>query len=218
MIINKPGKNSMKKDISFEESVQILQNCLNCAHCHAFDDFLEQYDLLIKDVINRVFTRLQIKDRDEILKDAYQEFCEEIIKKEKKVLAVFDPDRNTKISTYLFQIAMFSTIDFLKKQKKVRINEALCDKIFDFIKINRNLIQTIDEELIEKHFMKCLERLPTTEKLVFKLSFVENKSDDDIQAILSKTKSSIHTAKHRATEKMKECMRNTLELLFHVQI
>ncbi|SNR71388.1 RNA polymerase sigma factor [Lutibacter flavus] len=135
---------------------------------------------------------LVYSSNEEDQKDLYQEIVYQLWKS-------FDSFRgNSKISTWLYRIALNTSITYLKKEKRngnrVSLNSVLSNKI--------DQLDTIMEERIKVLYAQ-IKKLNTIEKGVI-LLYLEGKNYQEIGVITGFTVSNVGTRLNRIKQKLKE--------------
>ena len=135
---------------------------------------------------------LVYSSNEEDQKDLYQEIVYQLWKS-------FDSFRgDSKISTWLYRIALNTSITYLKKEKRngnrVSLNSVLLNKM--------DQIDTIMEERIKVLYAQ-IKKLNTIEKGVV-LLYLEGKNYEEIGMITGFTSSNVGTRLNRIKQKLKE--------------
>ena len=135
---------------------------------------------------------LVYSSNEEDQKDLYQEIVYQLWKS-------FDSFRgNSKISTWLYRIALNTSITYLKKEKRngnrVSLNSVLSNKI--------DQLDTIMEERIKVLYAQ-IKKLNTIEKGVI-LLYLEGENYQEIGVITGFTVSNVGTRLNRIKQKLKE--------------
>jgi len=157
----------------------------------------QEFIELIKEnegIIFKVTLVYSFKEEDQ--KDLYQEIVYQLWKS-------FDSFRgDSKISTWMYRIALNTSITYLKKEKKKGNNVPIDDVLLHRIEH----IDTLMEERI-KILHHHIKELNTIEKGLI-LLYLEGKSYDEIGSIIGFTASNVGTRLNRIKQKLKTKISN----------
>ncbi len=112
--------------------------------------------------------------------------------------------KNARLSTWLYRIAINESIDFVRRQKNQKMlstddqlgiaNQLLADKYFDG-----------DET--QALLQEAITQLPDVQRLVFNMRYFDNKKYSEISEILHTTEGALKASYHIAVKKISEFFR-----------
>jgi RNA polymerase sigma-70 factor (ECF subfamily) len=118
------------------------------------------------------------------------------------------------VKTYLYQAVHNQSINEINKSKanKFSMSKPLTHEAWQIIEenyeVNSFLIEKIEAEDTEKAINQIILELPNQCREIFKLSRVENKSNDEIALLMNISVSTVKTQIFRALEKIKAGLKN----------
>lgn len=169
-----------------------VQNLVKNAKRGDSQAFGELYDLYASKVFNFIFSRVRNKA-------VAEDILQTVFLKAWNSLAKYTPSPNAKFSTWLFQIANFTVIDYWRTKKD----------ILDLDKLE-NLTQfAVDPKLYENYnfLWAALDELPQDYSTVVYLRFIQDLSIKETAEIMNKTQIGVRVAQHRAIKSLRSILR-----------
>ncbi len=84
----------------------------------AWNEFTVRYGRVIQRCISRVLSRFGGVTTDEDCREVYSILCLQLLKGDKRKLRSFDPERGTRLSTWLGMLATHAAYDFLRTRRR----------------------------------------------------------------------------------------------------
>ena len=142
----------------------------------------------------RTFSRMDAEDlTQDVFEQAYR-----------KMNTLQDPQR---FRAWLYSIAVNRCNDFLRKRKYLALLQMRAAQEHDFADSNSDMNNGNNDRIEKKRFWKqvksMLQKLSAMERQVFTLRFMDNRSINEISAILDKNESTTKTHLYRALNKVK---------------
>ncbi len=106
----------------------------------------------------------------------------------------------SKLSTWLYRIAMNETLTFLTRQQQhqqISIDE-----------VDSNLLNTLESDIyfdgneLQRHFQRALQTLPPKQRQVFNLRYFDDMKYEDISFLLGTTVGALKASYHHAVKKI----------------
>jgi len=168
-----------------ESQIQELVKLAKQGNTPAFEGL---YDLLSKPVYNFLFSRLRQKETAEDL-------LQTVFLKVWNNLASYTPSRKAKFSTWVFQIANYTLIDFWRTRKET-VDISGIENLMNFAE---------DPKLYEKYdyLWQALYSLPDEYQTVLELRFKQDLDVAEVAEIMDKSLVGIRVLQHRAIKALR---------------
>ena len=172
-----------------------IQNLILQAQKGDQGSFTQIYNLYFERVYKFIFFRTKLKEEAEDLTSL-------VFLKVWKNLKKYRLQKTAKFSTWLFQIARFTLIDFYRQQKpQVSLSDIKELGEVDFI----------EKEVELSEVKRCLLLLPENYQAVINLRYFEDLEYKQIAQIMGKTSIGVRVLLHRAIKKLVKIMKITYE-------
>ena len=147
------------------------------------------YDILSKPIYNFLYARLRQKEQAEDL-------LQTVFLKVWNSLDTYKPNKRAKFSTWVFQIANYTLIDFWRTRKETT-DITLVENLSDF---------ALDPKLYEEYnyLWNALKTLPDDYQTVLELRFRQDLSVAEVSVIMDKSPVGIRVLQHRALKALKQ--------------
>lgn len=169
------------------------------------------YGKLIDQFQQKVFaTCISFVPNKEDAEDIAQEVFVEVFKSIKKFKG------NSKLSTWIYRIATNKCLEFIRKKntkkrfaflQSIMGNEVPMDKTNYFTEMNHPGVLLENKEKSETLF-RAINELPDAQKIVFTLSKLDGKSNQEICEITQKSLSSVESLMFRAKKNLQGLLEN----------
>jgi RNA polymerase sigma-70 factor (ECF subfamily) len=113
----------------------------------------------------------------------------------------------SKVSTWLFGIAYFKTVDKMRKQKFVLVDN---DEFLDIVDESDDAMACLLTKERGAHVRHCLETLKLPQRSVMELAFFEDMSYGEIAKVVDCPENTVKTRVFHAKQAMKNCLSNRL--------
>lgn len=114
----------------------------------------------------------------------------------------------SKVSTWLFGIAYFKTVDRLRKKKPMLIDE---DNFPEIVDESPDAMACLLSDERGAHVKHCLETLKAPHRAVMELSFFEDLPYHEIANIVDCPENTVKTRMFHAKQAMKHCLQGRME-------
>jgi RNA polymerase sigma-70 factor (ECF subfamily) len=153
------------------------------------ESFGHIYDVLSKPVFNFLFARLAHRQQAEDL-------LQTVFLKVWHNLETYKPNKRAKFSTWVFQIANYTLIDYWRTRKDT-VDLATVENLSDFAQ---------DPKLYEKYdyLWEALKHLPEEYRTVLDLRFRHERTVSETAQIMNKSQVGIRVLQHRAIKALRE--------------
>lgn len=153
------------------------------------DSFGKIYDELARPIYNFLFARVRQK---QITEDLVQT----VFLKAWHNIASYKPSRKAKFSTWLYQIANYTLIDYWRTKKDTVDIDAVSN-LSDFAK---------DPKLYEKYdyLLNAMSELPAEYQTVLELRFRQDLNVAEVAEIMNKSQVGVRVLQHRAVKALRE--------------
>jgi RNA polymerase sigma factor (sigma-70 family) len=159
----------------------------------AFDAIVSLYQRRIYSIIRKMV--ISHEDADDLLQEVFI-----------KVWDNLDSFRgDSKLFTWLYRIATNESLNFLRKQKRLRffssdIHEALIEML--------PTEMSADADEIEQKLQNAILQLPDKQRLVFHLKYYEELSYEEMAEITDTTVGALKASYHHAVKKIEEFIKS----------
>ena len=113
----------------------------------------------------------------------------------------------SKVSTWLFGIAYYKTMDRLRKEKHILIDEEKFPEIADE---TPDAVACLLSEERGKHVQHCLKQLKAPHRAVMELAFFEDLAYGEIAKIVKCPENTVKTRIFHAKQAMKHCLQGRI--------
>ena len=194
------------------DDLEFVQRCAN-GDKKSWDEFIERYSRL---VYNYIHSTLALKGTNQFnpdsVNDLFQEIFLSLVKDNCKKLSSFKARNGCSLASWLRQISINSTIDYMRRHKPVlsldqenEENFSLKDIIADD-SISAKEVLT-DEEKLES-LKDCIGRLDIDEQYFLELHINQDLTLEDIKDALGISRGAADMRKSRIIDKLKECFKS----------
>jgi RNA polymerase sigma-70 factor (ECF subfamily) len=193
------------------DDLEFVQRCVK-GDKQAWDEFVEKYSSLIYNYIHSV---LKIKGRtfsQENINDIFQEILFSLVKNNFKKLSSFKSRNNCSLATWLRQVTVNSTIDYIRRIKPtISINEET-DNDFSLAEILPSNSPSAAEILTHKEKLNslkdCIDRLGAEDKYFLELHINRGLGLEGLKDFFRISRAAIDMRKSRIVERLKECFKS----------
>lgn len=188
-------------DISnFSDDKKLLAGCVK-GNKKAWDTFVERYSGLIFHAISRTLEKYPFASKDQALDDLFQHVFLSLMESRCKKLRQFR--WKCRLSTWLYTIAVRTTIDTIKKEGKAPGRGDVFSTIADEFPLPDEIVEMKEQNVV---FDKIKQGLRPREQLFLKLFYDRELSVSEIASILRITENNVYQLKSRVTLKMKKIL------------
>jgi len=191
--------------------LDLLQRCFK-QDKPAWDEFVDKYSRLIYKYIHGVL-RLKgsAQAEPETISELYQEIFLSLIEENFKKLKTFKAKNGASLATWLRQITVNRTIDYLRKYRPTKSIDEEDDEGFsllDLLSGNSALpAEKISEEEIFASLKECIGKLDKQEKYFLRLHIDKGVRLEDLKEHFGLSRAAVDMRKSRIVDKLRECFR-----------
>lgn len=187
-----------------EEYILHIINRIKSGEADAFSDLVDTY----KDFVFALCFKMtqSVEDAEEITQDTFV--------KAFKSIKTFKG--KSKFSTWLYRIAYFTTINFLRKNQVKTVSQTeLFEKGFEPVDEDESTLKNVSQEERSHYLNKALSYLKPQERAVIVLFYLEEHSIEEIAAITKLSKSNTKVKIHRTRKKLHDILNHLLKNEVH---
>lgn len=196
-------KKSKDQQVS-EEYISHIINRIKSGESDAFSDLVDTY----KDFVFALCFKMtqSIEDAEEITQDTFVKVF--------KNIKTFKGQ--SKFSTWLYRIAYFTTINFLRKNRVKTVSQTeLFETRIEPIDEDESALKNISQAERSHYINKALNFLKPQERAVIVLFYLEEHSIEEIATITKLSKSNTKVKIHRTRKKLHEILNHLLKNEIH---
>ncbi|WP_028298326.1 RNA polymerase sigma factor [Olivibacter sitiensis] len=165
---------------------------INAGNLHAFRLLVSMYERLVLRMVQKI-----VKDEDD-----QKDVCQEVFIKVYKNLKHFKQE--SKLSTWIAQIAYTTSLDFLKKTKR---KQGLTDEVSQYehqLAGESSPEKELDKKEMRTFILEMIARLPENYRLVVNLFHIDDYSYQEIATITGLSEGTIKSHLFRARKLLKD--------------
>lgn len=179
----------------------------------AWNEFVERYSSLIYNYIHSV---LKIKGRafsQENINDLFQEIFLSLAKDNFKKLGSFEARNNCSLASWLRQVTVNFTIDYIRKLKKplVSIDEETDDgfSLTDLLSSDSpSVTDVLSQEEKLTHLKDCISKLDIDDKYFLELHIHRRLDFEELKAFFKISRAALDMRKSRIIERLRACFKS----------
>lgn len=192
--------------------LEFVQRCIRQDKA-SWDDFVEKYARLIYSAIHSVAkTNGSASFSSDTAKEIYQELFVFLRKDDFHKLKTFSARNNASLATWLRQVVVNFTVDYLRKLKKPALSLEQEDEdgfslgqvIEDHALSSRQIVFNQEKAA---GLSDCISKLESQEQFFIQMHFNLGVVLGDLKDILGITRENVDTRKSRIIEKLRECFK-----------
>lgn len=167
--------------------------------------FTREYSRVAIGCIRRVLTRFSKVTGDHDVDEIYARFCFELLAQNRKKLRCFDPDRGSRLSTWVGMLATNATYDYLRRIKRDRIMDPLPEhdclaadsaSPFERAAMQQRAAQTA----------KVLEQLSDRDRQFVELYFGQGLSAEEVADEMNINIKTVYTKRHKISARLESLL------------
>jgi len=168
-----------------------------------WEEFFRRYDRLIYRCITRVTGRFSRVVTHEDVREIYSSVVVNLLRKDKRKLRRFDPERGSKLSSWLGLISVNTTYDYLRMVARQPLNGGITEA-------DERPATGLDpfEQLAVRerlgHIAVALRGFSEKDRLFVALYYLEEKPPEEIAAIMGISVKTVYTKKHKLRCRLSE--------------
>lgn len=190
--------------------LEFLQSCLK-GNKQAWAEFILRYSRLI---YNYIYSVLSVKGRSIStgqVEDIFQEIFHLLIKDNYKKLATYRGKNGCSLASWLRQVTINFTIDYLRKLKPVVSLDAQSEEGFTLADTLADISVGAKEFLVDQEKRKtlkdCIDLLDSDEQFFLELFLNQELTLDEIKEYLKLNRGAVDMRKGRILQKLQDCFK-----------
>ncbi|HTZ11567.1 MAG TPA: sigma-70 family RNA polymerase sigma factor [Candidatus Margulisiibacteriota bacterium] len=190
--------------------LDFVQSCVSHDE-QAWDEFLKKYSRLIYSYIHSVLRSKGSTLPQEQLQDIFQELVCALIKDDFRKLKSFQAKNGCSLASWLRQVTINFTIDYLRKLKTaVSLDEeneegfSLQDVLADS---SLPVSDRVNQEELSMHLAECIEALETKDKYFLQLHINQGLRLEALRGHFNLSRGAIDMYKARILERLRQCFK-----------
>ena len=192
------------------DDLEFVQGCLK-GDKQSWVEFHTRYSRLI---YNYIYSVLTVKGRSipaEQVEDIFQEIFQALIKDNCKKLATYQGKNGCSLASWLRQVTINFTIDYLRKLKPMASIDAqdedgfsLADTLKD---LSKDAIEFLNDQDKRKTLQECIALLEEAEQYFLELFLNQELSLEEIKEHLKLNRGAVDMRKGRILQKLQDCFK-----------
>ena len=191
--------------------LEFVQSCVNGDRA-ALDEFLKKYSRLI---YNYIHSTLRLKGytlAQDVIADLFQELFCLLIKDNCRKLSTFQGKNGCSLASWLRQVTINFTIDYLRKNKVLVSLDAETEEGFGLKDVIPDDVASAPELVSGKEkgagLAECIEMLDIDEKYFLELHFNQGLKLEEVRQLLNLSRGAVDMQKSRIINKLRDCFRS----------
>jgi RNA polymerase sigma factor (sigma-70 family) len=193
------------------DDLEFVQRCTS-GEKSAWDEFLNKYSRLIYSYIKNILNSQGYTLTENDIHDVFQEIICMLIKDNYRKLASFKAKNGCSLASWLRQVTVNFTIDYVRKIKPAfSIDEesddeySLKDKLCDN---SPNVTEILTKKELSNSLKECVEKLDTDDKYFLELYLNKNLKLEELRGILNISRPAVDMRKTRILNRLKKCFQD----------
>lgn len=192
------------------DDLKFVQSCLK-GDKQSWAEFISRYSRLI---YNYIYSVLSVKGRSifaEQVEDIFQEIFHSLIKDNYKKLSTFQGKNGCSLASWLRQVAINFTVDYLRKLKSVQSLDAqdedgfsLADTLKDS---SAGAVDFLNDQDKRKTLQECISLLESEEQYFLELFLNQGLNLEEIKDYLKINRGAVDMRKGRIFVKLQDCFK-----------
>jgi RNA polymerase sigma factor (sigma-70 family) len=190
--------------------LEFVQRCASHDE-QAWDEFLKKYSRLIYSYIHSVLRSKGSTLPQEQLQDIFQELICALIKDDFRRLKSFQAKNGCSLASWLRQVTINFTIDYLRKLKPAISLDEENEEGFslkDIVTDNSLPVsEKANQEELSMHLAECIEALEVKDKYFIRLHFDRGIKLEALREYFKVTRGAIDMCKARILDRLRQCFK-----------
>jgi len=193
------------------DDLGFVQKCVK-GDKRAWDEFIDKYSRLIYNYIHSVLKIKGSHFTQENINDLFQEIILSLVKDNFKKLSSFKAKNGCSLASWLRQVTVNFTIDYLRKLKALVSIDEEDGEGFSLTEILASDSPSVSDTLIQEekltHLKDCIDRLGNEDKYFLELHIQRALSLQELKDYFKLSRGAIDMRKSRIIERLRECFRS----------
>lgn len=179
----------------------------------AWDEFVDRYSRLVYNYIHSV---IKIKGAHSISQDTkndlFQEIFLSLVKDNFKKLRTFKAKNGCSLASWLRQVTVNSTIDYVRKLKSTVSIDEEDDEGFSLRDVLVSQLAPVTDTIVKEekitHLIDCIKRLDAEDKYFLELHINRGLPLEELKGHFKVSRGAIDMRKSRIVSRLKECFKS----------
>lgn len=193
------------------DDLKFIQGCLK-GDKDAWSEFISRYSRLI---YNYIYSVLSVKGRtllSEQVEDIFQEIFHSLIKDNYKKLSTFQAKNGCSLASWLRQVTINFTIDYLRKLKPAASLDAQDENGFSLGDTlegpSASAVEFLNDQDRRKTLQECVSLLEPDEQFFLELLLNQGLTLEEIKDYLKINRGAVDMRRSRIFQKLQDCFKN----------
>lgn len=194
------------------DDLEFVQRCIKGGKL-AWDEFLRQYSRLIYNYIHSI---LKIKGAhsfsQENINDLFQDIFLSLAKDNFKKLRSFQAKNECSLASWLRQVTVNCTIDYIRKIKPTVSIDEETKEGFNLKEVLADDALPVNDALSQKeritHLKDCIERLEINDQYFLELHIHQGLTLEELRGHFRISRAALYMRKSRIIDRLKECFKS----------
>jgi RNA polymerase sigma factor (sigma-70 family) len=190
------------------DDLKFIQRCVG-KDKSAWDKFVDRYSRLIYSSIHSVLKTKGANLTQENINDLFQEIFLSLIKDNFKKLKSFKARNKCSLASWLRQVAVNFTIDFLRKDRILLSIDEETNEEYSLKDILRDGSVSADDALDDSerfnHLIDCISRLDKDDKYFLELHINRDIGLEELKNLFRVSRGAIDMRKSRIVDRLRDC-------------
>lgn len=169
----------------------------------AWEEFFTRYDRLIYRCITRVTGRFAGLITQEDVREIYANVIVNLLHRDKRKLRTFDPNRGSKLGSWIGLIAINTAYDYLRTLSRQPAADSLAEAGDRPAPIDGPYEQALAREQLG-HLARTLGSFSERDRLFVSLYYVEERDPEEVAEIMGISVKTVYTKKHKLRSRLSE--------------
>lgn len=193
------------------DDLEFVHSCVN-GNKQSWDTFVDKYSRLIYAYIYSILKLRSLSIARENIDDLFQEIFLSLVKDNFKKLRSFKAKNGCSLASWLRQVVINFTIDYLRKIKPTVSLETEDERGFSLEEVIVEQSLPVSEIIKKResfaHLKDCIGRLDKEDKYFLELHMNRNLSLDDLKEHFRVSRGAVDMRKARIIDRLRDCFRS----------
>ena len=166
-----------------------------------WEEFFTRYDRLIYRCITRVTGRFSGIINQEDVREIYANVIVNLLHHDKRKLRTFDPNRGSKLGSWIGLIAINTAYDYLRAISRQPASDSLAEASERPSGTEGPYEQTLARERLD-HVARTLGGFSERDRLFVALYYLEERDPEEVAAIMGISVKTVYTKKHKLRSRL----------------
>jgi len=171
--------------------------------------FTKEYSRVAIACIRRVLSRFGRVMSDHDVDEVYARFCFELLSSDRKKLRCFDPDKGSRLSSWVGLLATNASYDYLRRIKRDRVCEPLPE--VDCLQAETlSPFEQVSTQQRAAQAAEILDQLSARDREFVQLYFGQGLSAEEVAAHMNISIKTVYTKRHKISARLEALIQPTM--------